>query len=132
MVYKCSMMRYLLAWFGMLAVAIANGALRQMTFAQHMAELPAHQLSTLIGSVVIGLFIWFVVRVWPLSSSTHALKIGVMWLALTVAFEFAMGRFISHRTWLDLLADYNLMEGRVWIVFLVWLALAPYIFYRLR
>lgn len=126
------MIRYFLAWFAMLAIAIANGALRQMTFGQYMAELHAHQLSTAIGCVVIGLFIWFVVRKWPPSSSRHAVRIGLMWLVLTVAFELAMGRFLMHRAWLELVPDYSLMEGRVWVVFLAWLTIAPYLFYRLR
>jgi hypothetical protein len=58
------MIRYVLAWFPMLVIAGANGALRQLTFAGVMPELHAHQLSTLIGSVCIGIFIWFVIRAW--------------------------------------------------------------------
>jgi hypothetical protein len=52
-------------------------------------------------------------------------------LVLTVLFETAMGRFIQHRSWPELVRDYNLFAGRVWVLFLVWLALAPYLFYRL-
>ena len=127
-----AVMRYLLAWLAMLVLAIANGALRQMTFGKHMTELHAHQLSTAIGAVVIGLFIWFIIRLWPPASAAQAIKVGVMWLLLTVVFEFAMGRFLSHRPWHELFADYSLMEGRVWVLFLAWLVLAPYFFYRLR
>jgi hypothetical protein len=116
----------------MLAIAIANGALREMTFGKHMTELRAHQLSTAIGAVLIGLPIWFIIRVWPPSSARQAAMIGVMWLLLTVAFEFAMGKLFMRRPWLELFADYNLLEGRVWAVFLAWLAIAPYLFYRLR
>jgi hypothetical protein len=43
----------------MLVLAVANGALRQAMFAKSMSELRAHQLSTVIGSVVIGGFISF-------------------------------------------------------------------------
>lgn len=48
-------------WVPMLFIAIANGALRQFTFGRVMPELRAHQLSTIIGSVLIGSFIWFVI-----------------------------------------------------------------------
>ncbi len=126
------MTRYILAWFPMLALAIANGALRQLTFGKHMPELQAHQLSTLIGSGIIGLFIWFIIRIWPLSSSRQAVTIGLTWVLLTVVFEFAMGRFMMHRPWQVLFQDYNLATGRVWVLFLVWLGLAPYIFFKLR
>lgn len=124
--------RYVLAWFPMLLIAIANGALRQTTFAKVMAELRAHQLSTLIGSVLIGLFIWFVIRTWPPSSGRQALRIGLVWLLLTVAFEFFMGLVLTHKPLAQVLSDYNLFAGRVWSLFLIWLALAPWVFFRLR
>ena len=126
------MIRYVIAWVPMLCIAIANGALRQLLFAKLMPELRAHQLSTAVGSVLIGIFIWAVVRKWPPSSARQALSIGLSWLALTVAFEFFLGRAILHRPWSQLLGDYNVCEGRVWALFLIWLTLAPYVFFRIR
>ena len=125
------MLRYFLAWFPMLVLAVANGTLRQATFAKIMPELRAHQLSTLVGALVIGAFIWFVIRVWPPASNREALIVGVMWLALTVAFEFFMGLVLAKRPMAQVLADYNVLAGRVWPFFLIWLALAPLLFYRL-
>lgn len=126
------MARYLLAWFALLVVAVANGALRQFTFGKHMPELQAHQLSTLIGAVLIGVLIRLFVRRWPPSSGRQALLVGLMWLALTVAFEFFMGLALAGRPLSQVLNDYNLFAGRVWVLFLVWLAVAPWVFYRLR
>ena len=126
------MTRYVLAWVPMLVIAIANGALRQTTYAKVMSEARAHQLSTLIGSAVIGLFIWFIVRTWPPSSGREALQIGLVWLLLTVAFEFFMGLVLANRPLSEVLHDYNLFAGRVWLLFLVWLSLAPWVFFRLR
>jgi hypothetical protein len=123
---------YVLAWFPMLFLAIANGALRQLTFGKRMPELQAHQLSTAIGSVIIGLFIWFIVHILPPSSARQAIYIGLTWVFLTVGFEFAMGRFIMRRPWRQLIHDYNLTSGRVWTLFLLWLALAPYLLFKLR
>jgi hypothetical protein len=116
----------------MLMIAVANGALRQATFAKTMPELRAHQLSTLTGSVLIGIFIWLVIRVWPPSSGRQAILIGLIWLLLTVAFEFFMGLVLAHRPLAQVLHDYNLLAGRVWVLFLIWLTLAPWIFFRLR
>ncbi len=126
------MIRYVLAWVGMLVIAVTNGALRQTTFAKVMPELRAHQLSTLISSVLIGLFIWVVIRRWPPSSGHQALLIGLVWLLLTVSFEFFMGLVLAHRSLAEVLHDYNLLEGRVWVLFLIWLTLAPWAFFRLR
>ena len=126
------MTRYLLAWVAMLVIAVANGALREASFAKAMPELRAHQLSTLIGSVLMGVFIWFVIRTWPPSSGREALLIGLVWLVLTVAFEFFMGLVLAHRPLSQVLEQYDLSAGRVWVLFLLWLTLAPWVFFRFR
>jgi len=126
------LIRYLLAWIPMLIIAIGNGFLRQAAFAKVMPELRAHQLSTLIGSVLIGLLIWLVIRMWPPSSGRQALQIGAYWLILTLAFEFFMGLVLAPRPLAQVLQDYNLLAGRVWPLFLIWLTLAPWVFFRLR
>ena len=59
------MIRDVLAWFPMLINAVANGALREFTYAKVLPELRAHQLSTLIGSVLMGFFIWLVNHTGP-------------------------------------------------------------------
>ncbi len=53
-------------------------------------------------------------------------------LVMTIAFEFLFGRLVSGCSWNDLLHDYNLCAGRVWVLVLIWTAIAPYVFYRLR
>jgi hypothetical protein len=125
------MLRYLLAWFPMLALAVANGTLRQATYGKKLPELRAHQLSTLIGAAIIGLYIWFVIRAWPPASMREAVQVGVLWLVLTVAFEFFMGLVLAHRSMHEVLRDYNIAQGRVWVFFLLWIATAPMIFYYL-
>ena len=56
--------------------------------------------------------------------------IGMVWLAMTVAFEFLFGHYVAKRPWRDLFLDYNLFAGRVWLVVLVWVTIAPYVFYQ--
>ncbi len=116
----------------MLVIAVANGAFRQLVIAKVMPELRAHQISTAIGSILIGLFIWGVIRIWPPISGRQAFSIGLLWLVLTVAFEFALGRLVMHNSWVQLLTDYNVFEGRVWTIFLIWLTAAPYVFFHFR
>jgi hypothetical protein len=126
------MFRYALAWIPMLVIAVANGTVRQLTFGKVMSEPHAHQLSTLIGSFCIGAFIWLVVRTWPPSSGRQALLVGLVWVLLTVAFETFMGLVLQHRPIQDVLYEYDLSAGRVWTLLLVWLGVAPWIFFRIR
>ena len=82
--------------------------------------------------ILIGLFVWLITRRWGFASPGQAIIVGVLWLALTVAFEFLFGHYIAGHPWARLLHDYNLIRGRLWILVLLWTALAPYVFHRLR
>ncbi len=124
------MSRYLIAWFAMLLVSVANGALRDFTYGRYLPELLAHQLSTLSGIVLLGGVIYLFVRRWPPASARQALSIGLFWMVLTVAFEFLFFHYAGGHSWGELLANYDLPGGRLWPVLLAWVAFAPYIFFR--
>jgi hypothetical protein len=122
----------LAAWLVMLLASIANGAARDLTYGKQLSELVAHQLSTLTGILLLGAVIWLFVRRYPPSSARHAISIGLAWCALTVAFEFLFFHFIGGHPWSELLANYNILAGRVWVLVLLWLAAAPYLFFLRR
>jgi hypothetical protein len=124
------MWKYVLAWIPMVLIAIANGALREVWYRKHFNELQAHQLSTLSGILLLGVYIRVIIRVWQPESSEHALSIGLIWLALTIAFEFLFGYYVNGLSLNTLLHDYNLFVGRVWVLVLVWVTVAPYLFFR--
>jgi hypothetical protein len=124
--------KYLATWFVMLLVSIANGAARDLTYGKYMSELAAHQLSTVTSVLSLGVVTWLFVRFYPPYSAIHAITIGVAWAALTVAFEFLFFHFFGGHSWSELLANYDISEGRVWVVVLLWVAAAPYVFFHCR
>src|ERR1044071_5421282 len=126
------MLKYVIAWIPMVFIAILNGTLRQSWYGQHMSELRAHQVSTLTGILLFAIYIAVVTGIWMPASATQALTIGFIWLGLTVAFEFLFGHFIAGHAWERLIEDYNIFAGRVWAALLIWVVVAPYLFYRLR
>jgi hypothetical protein len=125
-------LRYLLAWFVMLLVAVANGALRDFTYGRYLSELHAHQLSTLSGMILLGIVMWGYVHFWPPASMRQALFIGLLWMGLTVAFEFLFFHFVARHSWAELLSNYEVAQGRMWVFLLAWIVLAPCLFYRMR
>ena len=126
------MWKYILAWLPMVLIAIANGALREGWYGKYLGELQAHQISVVSGVLLFGVYIWTVIRMWRPESTGHALGIGLMWLVLTVTFEFVFGHYVRGISWSTLLHDYNLFSGRLWVVVLVWVTVGPYVFYRLQ
>jgi hypothetical protein len=126
------MLRYLIAWSVMLIASVANGAVRDFTYGKYVSELLAHQLSTLSGMVLLGTVIFAFVHFWPPATARQALFMGLIWMLLTVAFEFIFFHFVAGHPWAELLANYDLLHGRIWVLLLAWIAIAPYLFHRLR
>lgn len=124
-------LKYALAWLLMPIIGIINGTIRQYGYKQALGELRAHQVSTVTGIILLGLYIWVLTRWWKIQSSAQAIAIGVMWLALTVAFEFLFEHYVMKHPWSRLLHDYNILEGRIWALVLLFVVIAPYIFYKL-
>ena len=123
--------KYVMGWLPLVFIAIANGTFRQIVFQQTLGELHAHQLSTAIGIILFGVYIYWVIRRWKPETMSETIRIGVLWMLLTIAFEFALGRLVLGRDWSSLLLDYNLFEGRVWILVLIWVATAPSVFFKM-
>ena len=123
--------KYLLVWLLLAIVAIANGVLRQSTYGKIVPELAAHQISTITAILASGAVVWIVNRHWAIESTSQALIIGACWLVMIIAFEFGFGHFIAGHSWETLVADYNLLEGRVWSLFLVWLTIMPFVIHKL-
>src|SRR5688572_3311229 len=94
--------RYLLAWFPMVLIAVGNGAFRESILRPQVGELHARQLSTLLLIALFAVYVWIVVRVWPIESGRQAAVIGLAWLVFTLIFEFALDRFVSGLSWREI------------------------------
>lgn len=124
------MFKYFLAWLPMVVLAIANGFFRETVIKRFAGNLAAHQLSTVSLLLLFTGYIWIIIKNLSPTSGKQAISIGLLWLILTLLFEFGFGRYRGN-TWATLLADYNLLEGRVWVFIPLWVAIAPYILYKL-
>jgi len=124
--------RYILFWFVLMLVAIGNGMFREATYGNRVTELTAHQISTVTGILFTGLVVWGFSRARPLESQAQAWTVGISWLLLTLTFEFMFGHYVAGYSLDRLLQDYNLLEGRVWPVFLIWIVALPAITYKPR
>ncbi len=123
--------RYFLAWFGMMIAAVVNGGMRDRLYKTHVGERTAHQISTVIFLCALTVYFRMLTSVWRIASSEQAWMIGVMWLVMTLAFEFGLGRLILGKPWSAMFHDYNVLAGRVWVLIPMWVFIGPYVFFRL-
>ena len=123
--------KHFLLWLPMIAIAFANATIRQLVFIKYFNELNAHQLSTVTLIILCFIYTGFVFPFLNIQNGKQAILIGLIWVALTVLFEFSLGRIVN-RSWENLLQDYNIIEGRIWLLFLICLSFMPCLFYALR
>lgn len=103
-------------WFGILACAFANGALRELVIAPRTGPAVAHVASTLLLSAVVLLVAWLSIDWVAPGSMPRAVAVGAFWVVLTLAFEFGAGHWLMHKPWSELLHDYDVFAGRVWVL----------------
>ena len=123
--------KHILWWFIFPLIGILNGTLRELTYKKIVGDLPAHQISTATGIIFFWIIFYFIFRKWKIESVKNAFIVGFVWLLLTILFEFGFGHYIMGNSWEKLFHDYNLAEGRVWILFLIWITVAPFVFYKI-
>lgn len=125
------MLKYVLLWFPMVVLAIINGTARDLWYKKHINDLSAHQISTVSLMILLGIYIFFVLKKHPPQSVTESLLIGFLWMTLTLAFEFGFGLYRGNSL-SQLLEAYNITKGQLWLLIPVWIALAPYVFLRIQ
>ncbi|WP_440952649.1 hypothetical protein [Methanococcoides sp. FTZ1] len=121
----------LAVWVLLVFLAIINGISRGL-YVPYTGELLAHQMSSVIFSTVIFVVTYAFLKYSGVSgTSVQFIYVGLMWVSLTVSFEFLFGHFVVGHSWDRLLHDYNLLEGRIWLLVLIVTAISPWLANRL-
>ena len=126
------LLKYFFAWFPMVVIAILNGLLRQFVIMNYVDELTVHQISCFTGILFFAVYIYFITRAWKIESCKHSWLIGLMWVGMTIIFEFGFGHYVMGHPWEKLFHDYNILAGRLWVILLIWTLIAPNIFYKIQ
>jgi len=124
--------RAIVIWLGILLLASLNGALREGWLIPAMGQTAGRALSTVLLSTLVLLVTWLAIDWIGPATTQDAWLIGVLWLALTLAFEFLVGHYVLRQPWAELTADYNVTRGRIWPLVLVMVLFAPLWTARIR
>ena len=119
-------------WLVIMAVESAHGTLRELFLAPAVGEFRARQIAVFTGSLLILGVACLCVRWIRAGSTARLLAVGLLWLFLTLLFEFGLGLFALGYSWERMLSDYDLSRGGLMPFGLVLLTLAPLMAARLR
>ena len=116
----------LATWIVMLLLAVTFGAAREALLSPSLGSHRAHQIESLLVCLAFALLSWLFVR-WARPTSGQALGIGVLWLVLTLSFEFGFFHLVRGVPLATLLADFNVFAGRLWPLVLLTVLVAPWL-----
>ena len=119
-------LRAFAVWSGILMLAVFNGWVRDTWLSPRLGDTVGRAISTLLLCGLIVLATWLTIRWIGPATRNEALGVGVLWAALTLAFEFGVGHYGFRKPWPELFADYDLSRGRIWIAALVVTLFAPW------
>ena len=113
------------AWLLLAVLMVINGTARELLYAGALGDAAAHVASSITGiGIVFGFAGWFVRRS-PAGAVAPWWRIGGFWAALTIAFELLFGHYVDGASWTALLAEYDLLRGRLWPLVLGSTLVAP-------
>jgi hypothetical protein len=124
--------RAIAVWLGLIGAEIVHGIVRSIVLLPRVGDRRARQIGVFTGSLVnLGIAQLFIP--WIGAKSARALvKIGVVWVVLTVVFEVTFGRLVMRSSWERIRSDYDLPHGGLLPIGLVALAGSPFVASRLR
>lgn len=124
------LLRALAVWLLIIVAESVQGGLRRVLTGPE-AEFVVRQGSVLVGALVIFAITWFSLGWLRIRTAGGALAVGVLWVALTVGFEFGLGRLLGYG-WDRILSDYDLLHGGLMPLGLLAMALTPWLARRLK
>lgn len=118
-------MRALSVWVLILAVEFAHGVARTLWLLPRVGDLPARQIGVVVGSALILVITGLTVRWIAAVSRRQWLAIGTLWVALMLAAEVVLGRFVFAYPWSRITEDFDPSRGGVLGIGMLVLLLAP-------
>ena len=119
-------------WLLMMVAAVMNGLLRDLVLQQILGHRIALPLSGLTLMMLIFAISYFSVPGLRLVKVSQYLLLGVLWVGLTLVFEFTFGRYVADKSWQELWQVFNVTQGDLFALVLIFTALAPLLAARLR
>ncbi|MCL2491746.1 MAG: hypothetical protein FWE87_03230 [Coriobacteriia bacterium] len=113
-------------WLIMLPLGVANGAFRDIVLTPFIGSI-ALPLSGISLAALIVLVSWIMTARLGKASRRTFLALGVVWVVLTIAFEFFFGMVIEKNTFEELISAYNVLTGNLWSIDLLVILLAPWV-----
>jgi hypothetical protein len=125
-------LRGLAIWFVIVLAESLHGIARRLLLEPYTGDFRARQIAVFTGAAIILLIALLSVRWLRAKKTSELIRVGILWLGLTVSFELLLGRAVLKYPWERIASDYNLLEGGFLPIGLLVLTLAPLLAAKMR
>lgn len=113
-------------------LGILNGLFRGLVLMQFMPEFRAKQLSSLTLIVILFVYTNLIFDRLDLKVTREALYTGLVWVLLTITFEFVLGSLILNQSLDMMLEEYNITRGNFWLLVIISIFFMPFILLKIK
>jgi hypothetical protein len=124
--------RGFIVWLGIIVAESLHGTARRFLLEPYIGDFRASQIRMFTGAAIILVISMVSIRWIGAKSINLLLGVGLLWLVLTLSFEFLLGRLILGYSWERIIAEYNLIKGGLMAIGLMALMVSPVIAARWR
>lgn len=119
-------------WLVILTMAIANAAVREKLLAPTIGPGFALPASGLLLSVIIFLIAFVSIPYFGSTEIGGYITIGIVWLVLTLSFEFLFGHFFAGKPWHEIMQVFDVRKGNLFVLALFVIVISPWLSAKLR
>lgn len=121
----------ILIWLLIIPLAILNGIVRESLLIPFLGETYALILSGVLLSIMIFVIALIFIPRLKYSSSGKYLKVGLLWVILTLGFEFGLG-FLRKMSFSEMMKVYDITTGNLWLIIVLFIGLVPWLVAKLK
>ncbi|MBI5642149.1 MAG: hypothetical protein HY954_01590 [Deltaproteobacteria bacterium] len=115
-----------LFWFVMVVIAIINGVFSEFVVSKALGDYGSHLYRTFFAIAVIFIASRIYLKVgYPGGYFTPAIYTGILWVCLSLTFEFGFGHYVFKMPLEKIILEYRIQEGRLWSLVIASEFLAP-------
>lgn len=126
------LLRSLVVWTVIILAESIHGTARALFLQPYVGDLQARQIGVITGSIIIFVIVFALIRWVGARTVSQLLRIGCLWVVLTLAFEIGLGRLVMGYSWERIISDYNIVQGGLLSIGMVVLLFAPVVSAKMR
>ncbi len=124
--------RALVVWLIIICAEILHAVLRSLFLEPFVGDFRARQIAVFTGALIILSIAFFFIKWLRAANYFQLFIIGFFWLILTISFEIAFGKFVLNLSWERIVEDYNILNGGLLPLGLLFLLFSPLIAAKIR